>query len=50
MYNADETGIFYKCLPNKRLAGPTEKNAACLKEEKNRQTVLLCANAHKIIH
>jgi hypothetical protein len=51
VYNADETGLFYKCLPNKTLAGPTERNAAGFKIDKNRLTVLFCVNAtgaHKI--
>jgi hypothetical protein len=45
VYNADETGLFYKGLTNKTLAGPTEKSAAGFKIDKNRLTILLCVNA-----
>ena len=44
MYNADETGLFFKSLPNKTLAAKDDK---CIggKLSKERLTVLLCANA-----
>ncbi|XP_077022752.1 jerky protein homolog [Tamandua tetradactyla] len=47
-YNADETGLFWRCLPNPTPAGGT---ASGLKQNKDRLTVLVCANAagsHKI--
>jgi hypothetical protein len=42
-FNADETGLFFKCLPNKTLA---LKNDDCHggKQSKERITVLLCTN------
>ncbi|XP_053556272.1 jerky protein homolog [Bombina bombina] len=51
IYNADETGVFWKCLPTKTLAGNQERNAKGFKMNKERLTVLTCANAsgqHKI--
>ncbi|KAI5929461.1 jerky protein homolog [Manis javanica] len=48
VYNADETGLFWRCLPNP----PPEGGAAPgVKQNKDRLTVLMCANAtgsHKI--
>lgn len=43
IYNADETGLFYKCLPDKTL---TFKGDPCSggKHSKERITVLLCVN------
>ncbi|XP_039953998.1 tigger transposable element-derived protein 6-like [Bactrocera tryoni] len=43
VYNADETGLFFRALPNKTLA---LKNEVCRggKLSKERLTVLLCAN------
>lgn len=43
IYNADETGLFYRCLPNKTL---DFKNTDCHggKESKERLTVLLAVN------
>lgn len=43
IFNADETGLFFKCLPNKTL---TFKNQRCFggKHSKERVTVLLGAN------
>lgn len=45
IYNADETGLYWKCLPQKTLAYETEKNAPGHKKQKQRITVLCCANA-----
>lgn len=44
IYNADETGLFYKCLPDHTLA---LKGEACHggKSSKERLTVLLCTNS-----
>lgn len=43
IFNADETGLFYKCLPDKTF---TFKNSDCQggKMSKDRTTILLCAN------
>lgn len=43
IFNADETGVFYKALPNKTLA---LKNETCTggKLSKQRLTVMVCAN------
>ena len=45
IYNADETGIFFKALPNKTLASSDDK---CIGEKlsKERLTVLFCANGN----
>lgn len=51
MYNADETGLYYKSLPRKTLASCEETEAPGLKESKQRVTIMNCANAdgsHKI--
>jgi hypothetical protein len=45
IYNADETGLLWRCLPNKPLAGGDEKVADGFKLNKERLTVLCCANA-----
>ncbi|XP_035212156.1 jerky protein homolog [Stegodyphus dumicola] len=44
IYNADETGLLWRCLPTSTLAGGGEKAAKGLKKNKDRLTVLLCAN------
>lgn len=51
IYNGDETGLYWKCLPTKTLAGNEETSATGFKLNKERLTVLTCANAsgrHKI--
>lgn len=51
IYNADETGLFWKCLPTKTLAFEAERSAPGYKSSKERITVLCCANgtgSHKI--
>ena len=51
IYNADETGLMWKCLPNKTIASAREKSAPGFKASKDRLTVLGCANAtgsHKL--
>jgi hypothetical protein len=47
IFNADETGLFYKCIPNSILKF---KGQACVggKLSKERLTVLLCANGEKV--
>ncbi|XP_071053235.1 jerky protein homolog-like [Onthophagus taurus] len=51
VYNADETGLFWKSLPSKTLAMQNEKNAPGHKSSKERITLMPCANAsgsHKL--
>lgn len=51
IYNADETGIYWKMIPNKTLACSSEKSAAGHKQQKERLTILGCTNAtggHKL--
>ena len=51
VYNADETGLYHKSLPSKTLAFFDEKSPSGLKENKERVTIMNCANAtgsHKI--
>lgn len=51
IYNADETGLFYRMIPRKIFVSSQEKVAAGLKIAKERISILLCANAagtHKI--
>jgi hypothetical protein len=45
IYNADEAGLYWTCLPTTTLADGTEKSASGLKQNKERITVLACANA-----
>ncbi|XP_064410264.1 jerky protein homolog [Latimeria chalumnae] len=45
IYNADETGLFWQCLPRNTLVCNEEKSASGVKESKERRTVLTCANA-----
>ena len=44
-YNMDETGLFYRLLPRRSLVLPTEINARGSKKDKDRITLILCANA-----
>ena len=44
IYNADETGLFYQCLPNKTYTLKGEKASHGLKESKQRFTVLVATN------
>lgn len=51
IYNADESGLFWKLLPEKTYVSNSEKNAPGRKSEKQRITFLCCTNAsgnHKI--
>ncbi|XP_054259576.1 tigger transposable element-derived protein 6-like [Macrosteles quadrilineatus] len=43
IYNADETGLFFKCLPDKTLSFKGDKCHGG-KSSKDRLTVMLCAN------
>ncbi|XP_064413472.1 jerky protein homolog [Latimeria chalumnae] len=45
IYNADETGLFWRCLPRNTLVCHDENSASGVKESKERLTVLTCANA-----
>jgi len=44
VYNADETALFWRCLPTSTLASYAEKEAVGFKLYKERITVLPCAN------
>lgn len=51
IYNADESGLYWKMLPEKTYAASFEKSAPGRKPEKQRITFLACTNAngsHKI--
>ncbi|XP_068094973.1 jerky protein homolog [Hyperolius riggenbachi] len=51
IYNAEETGIMWKCVPDSALAGDDEEVANGLKQNKERLTLIVCANAsgnHKL--
>ncbi|KFM76004.1 Jerky protein-like protein, partial [Stegodyphus mimosarum] len=45
IYNADETGLFWQCVPRNTLTTSTEKAAAGVKDSKARLTILACTNA-----
>ncbi|XP_050498761.1 tigger transposable element-derived protein 2-like [Diabrotica virgifera virgifera] len=45
IYNADETGLFYRMLPSKTLASKTEEAAKGYKKSKDRLTIMACSNA-----
>ncbi|KAK8374401.1 hypothetical protein O3P69_015613 [Scylla paramamosain] len=44
IYNANETGLFYRCLPRTTLASESEGDMKGFKQSKDRLTVLCCAN------
>ncbi|XP_039968733.1 jerky protein homolog-like [Bactrocera tryoni] len=51
LYNADESGLFWKLLPEKTYVSSMEKRASGVKSEKQRITFLCCSNAtgsHKL--
>ncbi len=51
VHNCDETGLNWKALPQKTLATISEKSASGFKVQKDRITVMVCANAsgnHKL--
>lgn len=51
IYNADETGLYWKMLPNKTYVSAAEKTAPGRKLAKDRITFLACTNAsgtHKV--
>uniref|UniRef100_A0A2A4JVK0 HTH CENPB-type domain-containing protein n=1 Tax=Heliothis virescens TaxID=7102 RepID=A0A2A4JVK0_HELVI len=45
IFNADETGLFWKRMPNKIFISKSEKSAPGFKAAKDRVTLLLCSNA-----
>ena len=45
VYNADETALFWRCLPTSTLSAYTEREAVGFKVNKDRVTLLSCANA-----
>lgn len=45
IYNADESGLYYRLLPDKTYVAATEKTAPGRKIQKERVTFMLCANA-----
>lgn len=45
IYNADETGLYWRAMPTKTLASEKEKRAPGYKVSKDRITILCCANA-----
>ena len=51
IYNVDETGLCWRAIPTKTLAGPNELRADGSKIDKERVTLMACANAsgnHKL--
>ncbi|XP_071055090.1 jerky protein homolog-like [Onthophagus taurus] len=51
IYNADESGLFWKCLPTRTLAFESEHKVTGHKSSKERITILPCSNAagtHKL--
>ena len=51
VYNADETGLCWRAIPTKTLAEPNELKVEGFKAEKERVTLMACANAsgtHKL--
>lgn len=45
IYNVDETGLYYRCLPDKTYVSALEKSAPGHKTQKERISVLLGANS-----
>lgn len=45
IYNADESGLYYRMLPEKTYVSAVEKSAPGRKIQKERLTFMLCANA-----
>ena len=51
LYNADETGLYWKMMPSKTLASASENKAASFKKVKDSVSILACTNAagtHKL--
>ncbi|XP_050523014.1 jerky protein homolog-like [Daktulosphaira vitifoliae] len=45
LYSADESGLFWKCLPTRTLAFESERHAPGHKSSKERLTIMTCSNA-----
>ena len=45
IFNADESGLYWKLMPSKTLVTPREKEAKAFKQPKDRVTIMACANA-----
>ena len=45
MFNCDESGLYYKLLPEKSLAAQFEKSTDGRKTQKERVTISACSNA-----
>lgn len=45
VYNADETALYWRCMPKKTLVTEDEVNPTGLKEPKDRVTIMGCSNA-----
>ena len=50
VFNADETGLYWRLLPNKTLADGTEKTAKNMKTSKDRVTLMATGNASGDFH
>ena len=51
LYNCDETGLCYRALPTKTIAGRCERSAPGMKKQKDRVTLMSCSNStgtHKL--
>ena len=51
IYNADETALYWRCMPKKTIVTEDEVNPTGLKESKDRLTLIGCSNAartHKL--
>ncbi|XP_030879716.1 tigger transposable element-derived protein 2 [Halichoerus grypus] len=51
IYGADQTGLFWKCLPSRTLALETEQNTSGYRSSRERIIIMCCANAtglHKL--
>lgn len=51
IYNCDETGLYFRCLPQKTLAIMFESAAPGYKKSKERVTLMACSNVtgnHKL--
>ena len=49
VFNCDETGLYWKLMPNKTLVTSREKEAKGFKKPKDRVTLMACANASGLI-
>nr|XP_014350815.1 PREDICTED: jerky protein-like isoform X1 [Latimeria chalumnae]XP_014350816.1 PREDICTED: jerky protein-like isoform X2 [Latimeria chalumnae] len=49
IYNEDETGLFWRCIPRNTLVGGDETVVSGVKEAKDKLTVLTCANAARVL-